>query len=309
MKGGLDIQAICLYIQKEMSESIRYSVLNNGLIVPNYIIKKSKGPIVFDFFAGAGGFSSGFIQAGWTVIGALEWDPGAAITYMVNLGSYPINIHFIDGEADKERLNAAIERNWGIRTKKQREDILNAKIFDYEGLYREGWGSGLSGSGYIRHYPDKEPVRNFWFGDIRKIKGQDILDALGLRQGDLDCICGGPPCQGYSRAGKQQIADPRNNLVYEYGRLIVELQPKTFVMEEVPDIVNFFDQDGVPVLDKFCLMLSEGGYGKWEMLKKALLMQAGCAAGIKSERGNASLKNSKTEIKKQEELQEQLSLF
>lgn len=42
-------------------------------------------------------------------------------------------------------------------------------------------------------------------------------------------------------------------------------------MEEVPAIVNFFDPDGVPVLDKFCLMLEDGGYGTWEMIKKTLL--------------------------------------
>jgi DNA (cytosine-5)-methyltransferase 1 len=121
---------------------------------------------------------------------------------------------------------------------------------------------------------------------VRKLSGKKILDALGLRQGDIDCVCGGPPCQGFSSAGRQNIADPRNNLVYEYARLIVELQPKTFIMEEVPAIVDFFDPDGVPVLDKFAMILSDGGYGKWENVKKAMLMQSGCAAGMKSMRGN-----------------------
>jgi DNA (cytosine-5)-methyltransferase 1 len=124
-------------------------------------------------------------------------------------------------------------------------------------------------------------------------------------------VFGGPPCQGFSAAGKQNIADPRNNLVYEYGRMIVELQPKTFVMEEVPAIVNFFDPDGVLVLDKFAMMVSEGGYGKWENIKKGMLMQAGCAAGIKSDRGNAKLKrtSAKKEKKGTSKEQTQMSLF
>lgn len=52
-------------------------------------------------------------------------------------------------------------------------------------------------------------------------------------------------------------------------------------MEEVPDIINFMDPDGVPVLDKFCFMLEDGGYGTWNMIKKALQMQSGSAAVIK----------------------------
>jgi len=288
---------------------MNYAATSKGIIVPEYIIRKKRGPLCMDFFAGCGGMSLGFVQSGWTVVGALEWEPYASMTYMVNLGSYPINIHYIDGDEDKEQLNKAIEGRWGIKNKKQREEITNAKPFQYEGLYNK-YGSGLSGSGWIKNYPDKEPVRNFWFGDIRKIKGQVILDALGLKQGDLDCVMGGPPCQGFSQAGKQLIADPRNNLVYEFGRMIVELQPKMFVMEEVPAIVNFFDPDGVPVLDKFCMMLQEGGYGKWDMLKKGLLMQTGCGAGIKSVRGNEKIKRTQRKVKPKPHKQfEQVSLF
>jgi DNA (cytosine-5)-methyltransferase 1 len=179
------------------------------------------------------------------------------------------------------------------------------------GLYNKAVGSGFAGSGHIKHHPEQAPVRNFWFGDVRKLKGKDILNALGMKEGDIDCVCGGPPCQGFSVAGKQNIADPRNNLVYEFGRMIVELQPKTFVMEEVPAILNFFDPDGIPVLDKFAMIISEGGYGKWENIKKVMLMQAGCAAGMKSMRGNAKLKRTSANRKKKDKTteREQISLF
>jgi DNA (cytosine-5)-methyltransferase 1 len=289
-----------------------YSRTGSGLIVPTHIIKKKHDrPIVMDFFAGCGGFSLGFMQSGWTVVGAVEWGAEASLTYMTNLGSHPINIHYTD-EDGKEKLNKACERYIFGKKGKFKGKFELEKDWDTEyGIYNRAYGSGLSGSGWIRHHPDVEPVRNFWFGDIRKIKGEDILHALGLRKGDLDCICGGPPCQGYSKTGKQNVADPRNNLVYEYARMIVELQPKTFVMEEVPAIVNFFDPDGVPVLDKFCLMLQDGGYGKWDMLKKSLLTQTNAAACIKGMKGSEPLKRTKNKQKAEEKKnsEEQMTLF
>lgn len=238
-----------------------WGIAPNGLLLPARLVRK---PIAIDLFCGAGGFSLGFIQAGWKVVAAVDNDEYAALTYMTNLGSYPINIHFVE-EADKERLNAAIE--------KQIE--LNKK----NGVYHY---FDVAGSGWIKHNPDAEPVRDFWFGDIRKISGKDMLKTLGLKEGDVDCIIGGPPCQGFSRAGKQNIMDPRNSLVYEFARMVVEIQPKMFVMENVPDILKMMDPDGVPVIDKFCLMLQEGGYGRWEMIKKALVMQANYGAVIKN---------------------------
>lgn len=269
--------------------SIAYKKTTFGLFIPEYITPKRKRPTIFSFFAGAGGMDLGFIQAGFEVVGANEFDPIASLTYMVNLGSYPMKIHYIEGLADKERLNNACEKYIFGKKNKGSHYLECSTPF---GIYNNAVGSGLAGSGWIKKNPDAAPVRNFWFGDIRKLKGKDILDVLGMKPGDLDCVCGGPPCQGFSQAGKQNIADPRNNLVYEFGRMIVELQPKTFVMEEVPEIVNFFDPDGVPVLDKFAMMLSENGYGKWEHIKKGMLMQSGAAAGMKSMRGNEKIKKS-----------------
>jgi DNA (cytosine-5)-methyltransferase 1 len=248
----------------------------SGLYVPDHV--RLERPTCFSLFSGCGGFDLGFIQAGWEVVGANEYDPTASLTYMVNLASYPCQIHYIGGQADKDRLNKACERY--IFGKGRKESCLRHD-------------SGLAGSGFISHHPELAPVRHFWFGDVRQLHGKDILEVLNMEPGDLDCVCGGPPCQGFSRSGKQQIADPRNNLVYEFGRLIVELQPKTFVMENVPDIVNFFDPDGVPVLDKLSMMVSAGGYGKWEAVKKAMLMQSGAAGVIRTGKGTVKLEKRK----------------
>jgi len=50
---------------------------------------------------------------------------------------------------------------------------------------------------------------------------------------DIDAIFGGPPCQGFSRAGRRDPNDPRNMLFSEYLRIISEIRPRYVVMENV----------------------------------------------------------------------------
>ena len=52
----------------------------------------------------------------------------------------------------------------------------------------------------------------------------------------IDLVFGGPPCQGFSTMGKRQLDDARNSLVFEFCRLVKELQPRYFVMENVPGL-------------------------------------------------------------------------
>ncbi len=89
------------------------------------------------------------------------------------------------------------------------------------------------------------------YGDITKLRGQEILDNLSMERGDLDCVVGSPPCQSFSMAGKREIGDPRDNLLFEYSRLVKELQPKNFVMENVPGIRSKKLPDGRKALDAF----------------------------------------------------------
>jgi len=60
----------------------------------------------------------------------------------------------------------------------------------------------------------------------------------GIEVGELDVLDGSPPCQGFSTAGKRKWDDPRNSLFKEYARLLKELQPKVFVMENVTGMVK-----------------------------------------------------------------------
>lgn len=74
--------------------------------------------------------------------------------------------------------------------------------------------------------------------DIAEVSVQGILDACGIEPGELDVLDGSPPCQGFSMAGNRNVNDSRNSLFREYVRLIDGLQPKVFVMENVPGMVQ-----------------------------------------------------------------------
>lgn len=84
------------------------------------------------------------------------------------------------------------------------------------------------------NFPDVPMIQ----GDIAKLSGDEILRVTGLRPGELDILDGSPPCQGFSTVGKRQLDDPRNSLFREYVRLLRELKPKVFVMENVSGMVK-----------------------------------------------------------------------
>lgn len=74
--------------------------------------------------------------------------------------------------------------------------------------------------------------------DLSKVTGQDLLARASLTASSIDILVGGPPCQGFSvqRIGSDQ--DARNHLVLEFGRLVSELQPRLFLMENVPGLLG-----------------------------------------------------------------------
>lgn len=124
---------------------------------------------VVDLFAGAGGISEGFRQAGYRVVGGSDVDPDAAATYALN-------------------------------------------------------------------FPEAESI----CGDIRKHGVRERVDAIA-RQADV--IVGGPPCQAFSqvRNHSRLIDDPRNSLYREFVRVVKEVLPTAFVMENVTGM----DQMGI----------------------------------------------------------------
>jgi DNA (cytosine-5)-methyltransferase 1 len=119
-------------------------------------------PLGIDLFAGAGGLSLGFEQAGFDVAGALEIDPIHCGIHKFNFPNTPIIPRTIEGLTAKE---------------------------------------------------------------VRK--------ALGIGSRRVDCVFGGPPCQGFSMMGRRALEDPRNRLVEDFVNLVADLDARTFVFENV----------------------------------------------------------------------------
>ncbi len=72
----------------------------------------------------------------------------------------------------------------------------------------------------------------------------------------IDLIVGGPPCQGFSIAGKRDNKDPRNSLFMEYIKYINFYNPKTIIMENVIGILSMKTETGEKVIDIIMSMLN-----------------------------------------------------
>ncbi|MBA4382002.1 MAG: cytosine methyltransferase [Sideroxydans sp.] len=86
-------------------------------------------------------------------------------------------------------------------------------------------------------------TKNFPFtahldNDVSKLTGKELLMRAGLIKGELDGLIGGPPCQGFSTMGKQNLEDSRNDLFGHFMRLVNETRPAFFLAENVPGILN-----------------------------------------------------------------------
>lgn len=78
--------------------------------------------------------------------------------------------------------------------------------------------------------------------DICKLSGEWLLKKVGLGKGQLDILSGGPPCQGFSFASsRRSIKDPRSKLMWEFVRMVKEIQPRFFVIENVRGLMSFKD--------------------------------------------------------------------
>lgn len=87
----------------------------------------------------------------------------------------------------------------------------------------------------------KQGVNTYYHrGDIKDLTGDFILEKIkslkifeNKKIPHIDAIFGGPPCQGFSRAGLRNPDDPRNMLFKEYVRVINELKPNYVILENV----------------------------------------------------------------------------
>jgi len=99
--------------------------------------------------------------------------------------------------------------------------------------------------------------------DITKITyASDIKPLIGNQK--IDIVIGGPPCQGMSLSGPRKLEDPRNKLYLSYIRLVKEIKPRAFVIENVPGLVRLFKG---AIKDSIIEEFSKIGYAvKYEIL-------------------------------------------
>jgi DNA (cytosine-5)-methyltransferase 1 len=75
--------------------------------------------------------------------------------------------------------------------------------------------------------------------DINEVDVQGFMKYRNIKQGELDLLLGGPPCQGFSthRINNSGADDPRNKLLIRYFDFVSALRPKVFLVENVPGLL------------------------------------------------------------------------
>jgi len=90
----------------------------------------------------------------------------------------------------------------------------------------------------IESYKLNHPNSKAIAGDINNISSTQLLDGTGLQKEEISLVIGGPPCQGFSTVGDRREDDPRNKLFYQFLRIVEEINPKAFVMENVTGLLT-----------------------------------------------------------------------
>lgn len=101
------------------------------------------------------------------------------------------------------------------------------------------------------------PTTKFYFDKIENIDAKIIMMNLGLKKGELDCLIGGPPCQGFSTKGNRVLDDPRNILFRYFVCYVNVMKPKVVLIENVPPILTLGNNR---FRDEICRLFEEIGY-------------------------------------------------
>lgn len=108
---------------------------------------------------------------------------------------------------------------------------------------------------YARNFPSSRNCGS----DVTRITDAD-LESLSRQIGSIDVLLGGPPCQGFSLAGKRNVHDPRNGLFQHYLRFVRHLRPKIAIMENVRLLTSMRNDRGGPVLHDIVTGFRRLGY-------------------------------------------------
>jgi DNA (cytosine-5)-methyltransferase 1 len=95
--------------------------------------------------------------------------------------------------------------------------------------------------------------------DVRKVTEAECAEIIE-REGQIDLMAGGPPCQGFSLAGKRDPEDARNALFYDYLRIANAIRPKVVLMENVRLLTSMLTPEGRLVTDCILEAFNNIGY-------------------------------------------------
>lgn len=130
-------------------------------------------------------------------------------------------------------------------------------------------------------YELNHPSVKVYCKDITEFGIADLQKDFGIKDGEIDLIVGGPPCQAYSTVGKRLIDDPKGKLFQEYYRILRELNPKVFLFENVKGllsmqggellktIISLFESLGYDVVFK---VLNSANYGVPQIRERVIII-------------------------------------
>lgn len=146
--------------------------------IPNRdMVSIMRQPQLLDLFCGAGGISHGFREAGFAVVGGIDFDRDSVQTFAAN-------------------------------------------------------------------HPGSKAI----CADLSTTSPEALAEIMPVPRGELDCMAGGPPCQGFSRNRAFRhdddgafVDDPRNHLYWHFFEYVEHFRPKVVLMENVPEILIKMD--------------------------------------------------------------------
>lgn len=130
-------------------------------------------------------------------------------------------------------------------------------------------GFAAEGFNLVGHVEIEDSANQIYENNFKgsKLLGNDICEISDEQMknwtntyGDIDVIIGGPPCQGFSLAGKRDSYDIRNQLYTYYVHMVSVIRPKIFVMENVRLLTSMKTPDGKLFIDCIVASFSEVGY-------------------------------------------------
>lgn len=109
------------------------------------------------------------------------------------------------------------------------------------------------------------PKWNVLNEDIVEVSKRNLLKEFNLKEGELDLISGGYPCQSFSYAGKKLgLDDVRGTMFYYYAEFIKQLKPKMFFAENVKGLTT---HDGGKTIETMINVFEDLGYKvEWKVL-------------------------------------------